>query len=176
MMRVGQLVREHISGYVKQGIEKRKSIFLVSYSGISSLQMNDLRKTLRKAGADLYVAKNTIAERALKDLKCPKLAEAVNGQTAFIWSDADAVSVSKVLIKFAKDYEGVLVKGGLVDGKLLEKNDVKRLSDLPSREVLLANLLGTLQSPLLQFMSALNSKAGELISILKQLSEKKNEK
>ena len=121
----------------------------------------------------MYVSKNSIAQKALKELKQDKLAERVVGQTAFIWSNADSVAVSKVLIKFIKDRERVTVPAGIFEGKILEQEDIKRLSELPSREVLLSMLLSTIQAPLTRLAGALNAKTREVLSILKQLSEKK---
>ena len=89
-----------------------------------------------------------------------------------ILSNADASEVSKVLVKFAKAYEGFIVRGGVLDGAFLTEAQVKTLSDLPSREVLLAKFLGTLAAPVSRFAGALNGKTRDLMSILKQKSEK----
>ena len=121
----------------------------------------------------MYVSKNSLASLALKDLEREKLAESIDGQTAFIWSDSDSVEISKILVEFAKDIDTVSVSGGLLEGKILDKDDVKRLSDLPSREILLSMLLSAIQSPLTRFAQALNAKTRDLLSVLKQLSEKK---
>ena len=176
MSKVGKLYRESIATFIKEGVKEKGDLFLVSYTKISSIQMDTLRKTLRKTGAKLYVAKNTIAKRTLKDLQFDRLSDWINGQTAFIWSGTDSVEVSKTLTKFAKEYQGLLLKGGLLDGKILEAADVKRLSDLPSREVLLTKLLGSMQSPIVGLLGALNGKTRELIYLLKQLSEQKQVK
>ena len=176
MKKIGRLFRESMAGYIKEGIQKRGNIFLVSYTKISSMQMDNLRKTLKKAGAKLYVSKNTIAHRTLKDLQFDKLADRIKGQTAFVLSDADSVEISKALTKFAKECEGLLFQGGLLQGKILEASDVKRLSDLPSREVLLTILLGSIESPMVGLLGVLNGKTRELIYLLKQLSEREGGK
>lgn len=170
--KVGQIYRQGIGRHIKTNIESKGNIFLVSYSKVSSMQMDNLRKAIRRAGGKLYVTRNRIAQRTLGDLKFEQLAERFKGQMAFVWCEADSVEISKALTKFAKECEGVKVKGGLLDGKILEEKDVKRLSDLPSREVLLTMLLGAMQAPLSGFVGALTSKQQELLSILKQLSEK----
>ena len=140
---------------------------------MSGLQFNDLRKELLDAGADVTVSKNSLAKLALKELKYESLAEKVMGQSALVFADTDSVAVSKVLVKFAEACEDLIVQGGLIEGKELEKKDVKRLSDLPSREVLLSQLLATIQAPVANLLTALNAKSRELLSILKQYSEKK---
>ena len=173
MKRIGQIVRDRLVDRIKQGVDQNKSVFLISYSKVSGPRINDLRKNLKAIGAQVCVSKNAIAVLALKQLKQDNLAERISGQTAIIWSNADSVEVSKVLIKFIKDLENVRLQGGLLEGTILEKQDIKKLSELPSREVLLAMLLGTLQAPLSRLAGALNAKTRDLLSILKQLSERK---
>ena len=173
MNKVGQIYRETMVNRVKDSVEKRSSTFLLTYSGISGPQMNTLRKGLRQIGADIYVSKKSIAQIALKNLNFENLAERLAGQTAFIWSDADSVEISKALIKFSKECEGLLIRGGLLQGQLLEKRDIERLSDLPSKQVLRSQLLGVMQSPVSRLATVINGKTRELLFLLKQLSEKK---
>lgn len=176
MMKVGQLIRESVINQLTADMTRRRSVFLIGYSGVSSVRMNSLRKALRKAGANLYVSKNSIAQRALKGLHYDKLADNVSGQMAFVLSDADAVEVSKVLTKFVKDCQGVLIRGGLLQNAILEKRDIERLSELPSRGTLLVMLLWALQSPVVRLAAALNSKTYDLLNVLKQLSEREGGK
>lgn len=173
MKRVGQLYREVLANRIKDGLENKENAFLVSYTELSSIRISDLRKKLKEAGADVHVSRNTIAQKILKDLDHEKLAEKVSGQTAFVWSSADSAAVSKMLIDFTKECETFVVQGGLLDGRVLEQSDVKKLSELPPREVLLSTLLGTIQAPLTRLAGALNAKSRDLLSILKQYSEKK---
>ena len=133
--------------------------------------MNILRKDLKRKKAEVLVSKTSVARIALKEAKYEDLAGSIEGQMALILSNADASEVSKVLIKFAKDQEGFSVRGGVLDGAFLTEEQVKTLSDLPSREVLLAKLLGTMSAPATRFASALNAKTRDLMSILKQKSD-----
>ncbi len=173
MKRIGQVFRETLVSRVKDGIGQNGCIFIISYSQVPASQINDFRKRLKAAGADIYVSKNSIAQIALKDLNQSVLAEKITGQMAFVWSQADSVEVAKALVKFAKECENIKIRGGLLDGKILEKEQIIQLSELPSRQVLLAMLLATIQSPLTRLAGALSGKTQELLSILKQLSEKK---
>jgi large subunit ribosomal protein L10 len=172
VMKVGALYRQRMANSVKEGVAKKSSTFVVSYRGISSAQMNTLRKNLKRKKADVLVSKTSVARIALKEAKCEDLAGSIEGQMALILSNSDASEVSKVLVNFAKSYEGFVVKGGVLDGAFLSEDQVKTLSDLPSREVLLASLLGTMSAPLTRFAGALNGKTRDMISILKQKSEK----
>jgi len=170
---IGKIFRNSLLTSIKDGVEKSSNTFLLSYSAVDASQMDKLRKDLSKVGARVYVSKNRIAQIALEEIQQPKMAEWVNGQTAFVWSDADPAAVSKTLIKFTKGCAGLRIQGGLLDGVILAQTDVQRLSDLPSREVLLSQVLQVMVSPLSRLAGSLNAKTRDLLSILKQLSEKK---
>lgn len=173
MEKVGKILRSSLLKGIKDGVQHNQAVFLMSYSAVSSAEMDTLRKNLHRVGASIHVPKNRVAKLALKELENETLAKTIKGQTAFIWTSADAVTVSKALVKFAEKFETVKINGGLLDGALLEKGDVKRLSDLPAKEVLQAKLLGLLNAPASRLLNALNAKSRDLLSILKQYSEQK---
>jgi len=172
MKRIGQLYRERLVGHVRDEIIKNDNVFLLSYSQVSGLKMSDLRKDLKQSGADVYVTKNSIAKLALKEVEQETLAEKISGQIALIWGVGDSSAVSKILMDFVKDSENMILQGGLLQGRLLQKEDIKRLSELPSKTILLTMLLSAIQSPLTRLAGALNAKTRDLVSVLKQLSEK----
>lgn len=173
MEKVGQIFREGLLKNIKEGVSESQGTFVISYSSLTAAQMDELRKNMKDLGARIHVSKNRIAKLALRDLEYGDLADEIEEQMAFAWTNEDVASVSKALVKFEKDCENVQIKGGLLDGAILKKNDVKRLADLPSKEILQAQLLGTIIAPLTRLAGALNAKSRELLSILKQLSEKK---
>ncbi len=172
MKKVGRLIRESVINRISKGVKDRQNTFLVSYSRVSSLEMSDFRKALTQAGAEIYVSKNRIAQKALKDLDVVELGNKIQDQIAFVWSDKDSGEVAKVLVKFAKDLEGLNVQGGVLEGRAVTESEVQKLSDLPSREVLLTMLVQTIQAPLTRLAGALTGKTRDLLSLLKQLSEK----
>ena len=137
--------------------------FLLGYSALSSSQMDNLRKLVTGWRSDECPQKSH-RQLAFKELHHEKLADQITGQTAFVWSSADAVVISKTLVKFSKSIR-MLSSGGLLDGVFLEKPDVKRLSDLPAKEVLQARLLQVILSPLTSLAGALNAKTRDLLSI-----------
>lgn len=173
MGKVGQIFRQGLLKSVKDGIVANQGTFVISYSSVTGAQMDELRQSMKDLGVKIYVSKNRIAKLALMDLEYQGLADGIKDQTAFAWTNNDVAAVSKALVKFEKDFQSVEIQGGVLDGAVLGQADVKRLADLPSKEVLQAQLLGTIIAPLTRLAGALNAKSRDLLSILKQLSEKK---
>ncbi len=173
MTKVGKIYRDKVIKTIKDGVDKQQASILVNFNKISSGDLSSLRKNLQQKKAKMYTSRNSLAKVALKGTSFASLAEDLNGMTAFVWTDADASEVSKLLVKFAEKNETFAIRGGVFQKSMLRKEDVKRLADLPAKEVLLAQLLGTLQSPMTRLARTLNGKTTELILILKQLSEKR---
>jgi large subunit ribosomal protein L10 len=132
MKRVGQIYRETLIKTIRNRIDENKNIFVLSYTKLSSPRVSELRKDLKRAGASVFVSRNSLARLALKELKQEPLAERLNGQTAFVWSDADAAEISKILVKFAKECKTFAVSGGLLEGSLLDQAHRPKSKDFPS--------------------------------------------
>ncbi len=175
-MKVGRLYREKIVKTIQNGVESKENAFVVNYRNIPSSDVSSLRKTLQQKKAKMYLSRGTLAKIALKGSALAPVTDALEGHTAFVWSDADAAEISKILVKFAEKNEAFVVRGGLISGSFLPKEDVKRLSDLPSKEALLAKIVGALQAPTSRIARTFTGKQTELILLLKQISEKKGGK
>ena len=173
MMSVGKIYRDKVVKTIKDGVEKQEATLLVNYNKISSGDLSSLRKTLRQKKAKMCASRNSLVKVALKGTDYASLAEDLKGQTALIFTNADAAEIAKLLVKFAEKNETFLICGGVFQKGILTKKDVKRLSDLPSKEVILTQILGALKSPATRLARSLNSKQTDLILLLKQLSEKK---
>ena len=171
MLKVGKFYKEKMAASVKEGVKSKSTTFVVSFRGISSAKMDNLRKDLKRKKADVLVSKTSVSRIALKEAQLESLSNGLQGSTALVLSNADASEISKILVRFAKDFEGFVVQGGVLDGAVLTPTQIKTLSDLPSREALLAKLMGTMNAPLTRFAGALNAKTREFLSILKQKSE-----
>ncbi len=140
-----------------QKLKEAKSVVLADYRGLTVEQDTRLRKALREANVEYKVMKNTIIDFASKNSALEGLEKYLKGPTAIAISTTDPVAPSKVLSKYAKDFEKLEIKGGMVEGNIIDENGVKELASTPSREELLAKFIGSLQSPLYGLAAALNA-------------------
>jgi large subunit ribosomal protein L10 len=133
---------------VKSRVAASTTAVVTEYRGLTVAQISTLRRQLRTLGADYKVFKNTLVRRAIAGTDVESLSEFLVGPTAIAFVDGDVSAVAKALRDFARETPKLIVKGGVVDGKPLSKNDLSALADLPSRDVLLAQIAGLLASPL----------------------------
>lgn len=122
---------------------------LVDYKGITVAEDTELREELRKNDVDYAVVKNTLVRFALDDAGLNELDEVLHGTTALAVSAEDPIAPMRVINKFAKKFNGekFIIKAGFMDGKVLPLNDIAALAELPSKEVLLAQMMGTMLAP-----------------------------
>lgn len=146
-------------------------LFVADYTGLKVSQFAELRNRLWNAGARCHVVKNTFLRRAAKNVGLPELAE-LKGQTAIIVGDKDVAAAAKVLKNFTAEFKKPEVKTGVVDRIVVSTAQIAAIADLPSREVLLATLLGTLNAPASQLVRVLNEPASALARVLKAKADK----
>ena len=132
-----------------------QAIILAEYRGLQASDMTALRAKARGAGVYFRVLKNTLARRAVADTPFADLASEMVGPLAFAIS-SDPVAVAKVLTEFAKGNDKFVIKAGAMANFVMTSQDIKNLASMPSREELLAKLLGTMQAPIAQFVRTLN--------------------
>ena len=148
--------KEQLVEAIKDRFAGSQAILLVDYRGLTVKELEQLRTKLREAGAELSVYKNSLAEIAMRELALPSMSEYLSGPTAFIFSDEDPVAPAKALTAFAKLHQALELKAGLVENQVVDAAGVKAIATLPSREELLAKLLGTMLNPIVGFARVLN--------------------
>lgn len=150
--------KEQAVAQIKEAIQNAKSVVLADNKGMSVAQVTRLRRELRGAGVDLKVAKNTMIRIAAQDLGIEGLDPYLHGTTTLAFSQVDEASgAKKIRDFFAKDKDPkFVVKAGILEGRVLDAEGVKSLADLPSREVLLAQVLAGIQAPLTGVAGAFN--------------------
>lgn len=145
---------------------KAQTLVMAEYRGITVADMTRLRSTARSNGVSLSVLKNTLARRAVADTGFAVVSDQMTGPLIYGFSE-DAVAAAKVVAEFAKTNDKLVIRGGAYGGKALDANGVKQLASIPSKEVLLAQLLGLMQSPVsrtARVLSALAEKKGEAVA------------
>jgi len=147
---------------------------LVDYQGINVVDDTKLRKELREAGVEYIVAKNTLLKRAAQYAEIDNLETFLKGSTAIAISKDDYVAAARILCGFAKDHEFFKVKSGFIDGKAIDKKEVSNLSKLPSREVLVSQVLRGLNAPISGLATVLNGTIKGLVVALNAIAEKKS--
>ncbi len=168
--------REEKGAKVAELAEKAKSstaMLIADYRGISVAEARNLRMELREAGADFEVTKNTLMMRAVDEAGTAELKEYLVGPTAIAFCEADAVNPAKVLVKFAKEIKPLEIKGGLLEGQLIDVDKIKFLASLPPREVLLAQLLGAMQGPMRGLATVCAGPIRGLVTVLQRIQEQK---
>ncbi len=146
-------------------------MILADYNGMDMPMTTALKDSLRENGASYNVVKNRMLNRAL-----PEDASALlKGQTAMIYGEGDVVEVAKVIKKFTAKNQKPTIKGGFVEGKAVSAQDVVELAKLPSKDVLRAMLLGTLQAPCTQLVGVMNQKVASLVYVLDAVKSKKEQ-
>lgn len=130
---------------------------VADYRGLNVKQVTELRKQLREAGVEFQVLKNTLVRRATAEAQLTDLDNVLSGPTAIAFSKEDPVAPAKILNDFAKKNDKLQIKAGVVEGKVVDVNQIKALADLPSREGLLSMLLSVLQAPIRNFALAVKA-------------------
>ena len=142
-----------------------QAVIVAEYRGLDVGAVTDLRAKARKSGLYLRVLKNTLARRAVKGTPFEKLSEQMVGPLMYGISQ-DPVAGAKVLAAFAKDNDKLVIRGGAMPNVLMSVTDVKALAMLPSRDELLAKLMGTIQAPVVKLLRTMNEVPGRLVRTL----------
>lgn len=138
--------KQAVVAEISEKLKESQSTVVVEYRGLTVAEVNELRRNLRKEDVELKVYKNTMVERAADDCGYGDLKADLTGPNAFAFSK-DATAPARVLAKFAKDHDALVLKSGIVEGKVVSVDTIKELSSLPNREGMLSMLLCCLKEP-----------------------------
>lgn len=132
---------------IKEKLDKAESAVVIDYIGTTVEEANKMRKKLRDANVDYTVYKNTLMKRAVAGTKYEPLADILEGPSALAISYEDATAPARVLNESIKEYKKMELKGGVVEGEFYDKDGIKAIADIPSRDILIAKFMGSIQSP-----------------------------
>ncbi len=158
---------------IKDRFNAAAGIIMADYRGLTVKELEELRGRLRALGADVKVYKNTLTALAIRELALPSMDGLLTGPTAFIFAADDPVTPAKAVMEFAKDHKLLEVKGGFIDRTVVGPDAIKALASLPTRDVLVAKLMGTMVSPIRGFMAMCNAPASAFARALKAVADQK---
>ena len=165
--------KKQITQDLHEKLAKSKVVIVTDYKGLDVAMINDLRKKLRASEIEFKVVKNSLLTRASQDTDAMLIQEFFKGPSAVALSYEDPVSPAKVLTKFAADNKHLEIKAGVMDGKVLDTAAIKALSSLPSREILLGQLLSTMNGVPTALVRALNDLPRQMLNVLVAVKEQK---
>lgn len=162
--------KQDVVAEVGAELARAQTVVLAEYRNLTVADMTDLRRKARSAGVYLRVVKNTLARRAVVDTPFQGLAEQMSGPLAYGIS-ADPVAAARVLSDFARSNDRLKIRGGGMANQVMSAQDVARLAAMPSREQLLAQLMGTMRAPVAKFVQTLNEVPGKFVRTLAAVRE-----
>ena len=149
-------IKQPIVEEISAGIKDAQSVVLVDYRGLTVEEDTELRKQLRAAGVVYKVYKNTMMNFAFKGTDFEGLAPYLNGPSAMAYSTEDATAPARVIAEFAKKAKALEIKAGVVEGTVYDAKGMEAIASIPSRDVLISRLLGSMQSPMANFARVIN--------------------
>lgn len=157
---------------IKARVDKAQAIFMVDYTGLTHIQLEEFRIELAKVKAEAAILKNTLVNIALTDKKIDAT-ERLKGPHAVIFANEDPIGAAKTILAFNKKYQLPVVKFGVFENSVIDEGMITQLSTIPPKEVLLAKLLGVMNSPITNLVYGLNFNIQKLAQLLKAIEEKK---
>ncbi len=166
--------KQQVVAELHEKLQRAKAVFLADFRGMNVGKATDLRNELRKASVEYRVVKNTLLDLASRETDKESLSPHYIGPTAIAFSYDDPVAAAKVLSRFAKEQQATFkLKAGILSGKVISVADIQALADLPSREVLIAKLLGTMQAPMANFVGVLAAVPASFVRVLGAIKAQK---
>ena len=162
---------ELVQQYVQQ-LEQSQGLILADYRGLRVAGMEQLRRTTRETGSTLQVVKNRLFKLALAEVEVSLPDEWLRGPTLVAFCTDEMPATAKAMVNFAKDMPALAIKGGLLQGSILSTEQVKDLANLPSREVLLAQVLGTINAPASQVAGVVANGIRQVLNLLQAYVDK----
>ena len=158
---------------ITEKIKAAKSVVLVDYNKLTVAEVSELRNKCKQANCEYKVYKNTLVRKAFNDLGYKDFDADLNGPTAVTFG-ADETGADKLMVAAAKDLEGkIVLKSAFVDNAYVDKNGAKALASMPSREELVAKMLGSMQAPLANFAGVLNNLKAGIVRVLSAVAKTK---
>jgi large subunit ribosomal protein L10 len=165
--------KSEIISEVKELLEESSAVYLTDYSGINVEDISDLRNQFRDQGVRYRVFKNNLFKRALDESgKFEKLADHLTGMTGYLFTSTNPVAPAKVIKKYFDDKEKFSLKACYVEGEYFDGSQLKALATLPSKDELIAGIMGSLDSPVSGIVGVINAVMRDLANVVDQISQR----
>jgi len=167
--------KEAIVSEIRGRISDAVFVILADYRGLTVAKTEELKNRLRGVDAHFQVVQNRMFDRVARELEYTGLEEGTKGPSAMVFGNGDVVQAAKILKDFVKENDLPVVKVGTLEGVILSNADIEHLAMLPSREQLLAQVVGTIAAPLTQIVGVLQQKVASIVYVLKAAQQKKEQ-
>jgi len=165
--------KEEKINLLNEKFSNKPSLFVVEYKGLSVKQLEGIRKSLKKKEAEFEIVKNSLLIKAAENTDIQKINDLFEGPTAIAICTKDSPEVAKVFVKSSEDIPNLKIKGGIVEGTVVDHSEIERISKLPSREELIAQFMGLITTPLNNFAGSLKQMQLKFVYALQSLKDKK---
>ena len=166
-------MKEKMLEEITEDLKQAELVVVTDYRGLNVQAINKLRGKLRNEQCRYRITKNTMNRLACRQAGFDQLESLFEGPTAIAYSSADPVAAAKIFIEFSKEYEALVVKGGMLSGKMLDSASIKALGEIPPREILLARVVGGFQSPIYSLVSTLQGNLRQLVYTVDAVRQQK---
>jgi len=164
--------KKQVVAEITEKVNKAQGMVLVDYRGLKVDEVTELRRKCREAGVDYKVYKNTMMRFAFEEAGLEEFNQYLTGPNAIAFGFEDPIQAAKITYEFAKKHKELEIKAGIVDGKIISTAEVENLASLPSKEVLIAQVLGGLNAPIAGFANVLQGTIRKLVYALNGVIEK----
>ncbi len=176
MDKFGKKCKEHIIDEIMVSIKERPNVFVTNYMGLTTSELETLRKDLGKDKAEYFVVKNSLARKVFEKLKMDEAAAVLEGGVGLGLAGEDMISACRVLTKFSKDHANLKIKAAFLDGSFVMPERVKEIASIPSKEVLLTRVVTGIKSPITGFVCALGGILRKFVYCVDAIKKSKEEK
>lgn len=164
---------QEIVAKIGDELEGIASMWVVDYRGLTVKEIQELRRNIREAGAEMKVYKNTLMHLALTNKELPTLDDLLEGPSAFVFAQEDPAAAAKAIKNFAKSNENLVIKGGIMDGQVYDASQVEAIASLPSKEELIGQVAGLLNNVIAGLATSINGVPRGVAQVISQVAEQK---
>ncbi|UCH12414.1 MAG: 50S ribosomal protein L10 [Candidatus Omnitrophota bacterium] len=174
-LKPGRLLKQHMIDHIAARLQGASNLFVTECGSLSNKQMEELRGKLKKASSNYMVVKNSMSIMALEKINLDMTRDLIKGTCGISYNSKDPVMTSKILVNFTKEYKEFKFKGACIEGKVVSADTIKEIAAIPPREILLARLVSSLNSPIKDMAGVLYGIIRKLVYALNAIKDKKQE-